>query len=236
MEPTPHLPDMCFIANAGLVLDNVFVPSVFRVPQRVPEVPHFRRWFKEQNFAVENLNSESNFEGEGDALFHPRSHDTPLLWAGYGVRSGLLSHQRLTEIFRCEVVSLRLVDQRFYHLDTCLAPLPDGGLIIDTPGMRELQIWSDSSSLQQNFEDITELALQCRFSDCQHDTEPGCAVGKAISNGEIEAERLERYRKLERELAHLDSQLDAAGRAEKKQDRRRLSKSIRNQPDKRDSE
>jgi len=129
MEPAPHLPDMCFIANAGLALDDVFVPAVFRVPQRAPEVPHFCRWFEEQDFVVENLNSELTFEGEGDALFHPRAEGTPILWAGYGVRSGLLSHRRLTEIFRCEIVSLRLVDQRFYHLDTCLAPLPDGGLM-----------------------------------------------------------------------------------------------------------
>ena len=135
---------------------------------------------------------------------------------------------------RFETSLVRAADSRGRHTTTFreMVTLPDGGLIIDTPGMRELQIWSDSSSLQQNFEDITELALQCRFSDCQHDTEPGCAVGKAISNGEIAAERLERYRKLERELTHLDSQLDAASRAEKKQKRRRFSKLIRNRRDK----
>ncbi len=129
MEPAPHLPDMCFIANAGLALDDVFVPAVFRVPQRAPEVPHFRRWLEEKDFVIETLNEELAFEGEGDALFQSRKGEAPVLWAGYGVRSGLLSHRRLTEIFRCEIVSLRLVDQRFYHLDTCLAPLPDGGLM-----------------------------------------------------------------------------------------------------------
>jgi lysine-ketoglutarate reductase/saccharopine dehydrogenase-like protein (TIGR00300 family) len=129
MEPALHLPDMCFIANAGLVLEDVFVPAVFRVPQRAPEVPHFRQWLEEQDFTMETIDGDTAFEGEGDALFHPSADDTPLLWAGYGVRSGLLSHRRITEIFRCEVVSLRLVDQRFYHLDTCLTPLPDGGLM-----------------------------------------------------------------------------------------------------------
>ena len=135
---------------------------------------------------------------------------------------------------RFETSLVRAADSRGRHTTTFreMVTQPDGGRIIDTPGMRELQIWTDSSSLQQTFEDITELALQCRFSDCQHDTEPGCAVGKAISNGEIAAERLERYRKLERELTHLDSQLDAASRAEKKQKRRRFSKLIRNRPDK----
>ncbi|MFI4861830.1 MAG: TIGR00300 family protein [Phycisphaerales bacterium JB063] len=123
VEPGEGLPDMVFTANAGLLLDDVFVPSNFRVPERDGEVPLFNRWFADRNYKIVELPPDQPFEGEGDALFHPGQ---PLLWAGYGVRSGIEAHPTLTDIFNVEVVSLRLIDQRFYHLDTCFYPLPDG--------------------------------------------------------------------------------------------------------------
>ncbi|MDX1565968.1 MAG: arginine deiminase-related protein, partial [Phycisphaeraceae bacterium] len=123
VEPAEGLPDMCFVANAGLRLDGCFVPSVFRVPQRAAEVPHFIRWFTEAGDRIKTIPEDRAFEGEGDALFHP---GRALLWAGYGVRSALLSHRDLRRLFRIEVASLRLTDERFYHLDTCFCPLPDG--------------------------------------------------------------------------------------------------------------
>ncbi len=120
------LPDMTFTANAGLVLGNTFVPSTFRFPQRQPEENYFIQWFREQGYNIVDLGEEGTFEGEGDALFQPGEQ---LLWAGYGVRSALVVHTRLCEIFDVEVISLRLVDQRFYHLDTCFAPLDDGCVV-----------------------------------------------------------------------------------------------------------
>ena len=131
VEPLPELPDMCFVANAGLLLDDVFVPSNFRVPQRAPEIPGYLRWFEQRDYKIVNLGDDCEFEGEGDALFQPvndtqQEQQVPILWAGYGCRSNLLSYTFLTEIFRCEVRPLRLMDKRFYHLDTCFTPLPDG--------------------------------------------------------------------------------------------------------------
>jgi lysine-ketoglutarate reductase/saccharopine dehydrogenase-like protein (TIGR00300 family) len=128
------LPDMVFCANAGLVLGDTFVPSAFRVPERAGEVPLFNRWFADQGFTLAPLGDDTPFEGEGDALFHP---GRPLLWAGYGVRSGIEAHPTLTERFSVEVVSLRLVDQRFYHLDTCFYPLPDGRVVYYAPAFDE---------------------------------------------------------------------------------------------------
>ena len=112
--------------------------------------------------------------------------------------------------------------------------MPDGGLIIDTPGMRELQVWLDAASLSRTFEDIEGIALRCRFSDCQHASEPGCAIKQAIDDGDLAPERLQRYWKLQRELDHFESQQDAASRAEKKLERKRFAKLIRERPDKRD--
>jgi len=81
--------------------------------------------------------------------------------------------------------------------------LPSGGVIIDTPGMRELQLWDDGDGLSGTFADIEELATQCKFTDCKHDTEPDCAVKKAIKDGSLNPKRLQSYRKMLRELKYL---------------------------------
>lgn len=83
-----------------------------------------------------------------------------------------------------------------------LLEIPEGGVIIDTPGMRELQI--ESADLSGSFADIEEFATHCRFSDCKHESEPRCAVKEAITNGQLAPERLQSYRKLQRELAYQD--------------------------------
>ncbi len=82
--------------------------------------------------------------------------------------------------------------------------LPNGGIVIDTPGMRELQLWGEEEGLKQTFEDIEELAETCRFTDCNHETEPGCAVLEAIQNGTIDLKRLESYHKLKKEFSYLE--------------------------------
>src|SRR5699024_2482476 len=81
--------------------------------------------------------------------------------------------------------------------------LPGGGLLIDTPGMRELQLWESESSLGHSFQDIEELAAQCKFRDCAHDTEPGCAIQEALADGALDQGRFSSYRKLQKELAYL---------------------------------
>jgi len=123
IEPAPGLPDMPFTANAGLVLDDVFVPARFRVPQRRPETRHFVEWFRQRGLRVVELPGQGSFEGEGDALVQPGER---LLWGGYGVRTSLDAHRQLAELLGIDVVPLRLVDERFYHLDTCFCPLPGG--------------------------------------------------------------------------------------------------------------
>ncbi len=84
-----------------------------------------------------------------------------------------------------------------------LIVLPDGGIVIDTPGMRELQVWGDEQGLKQVFDDIEELAKGCRFRDCQHRTEPGCAVRAAINDGKLDPGRFQSYLKLKKELEYL---------------------------------
>ena len=124
----PHqgLPDMVFTANAGLVLDREVVLSRFMHPERQGEEPHFKRWFEKAGFTVHELPKDLPFEGAGDALM---DRERGLLWAGYGFRSELDSHPRVAAALGVEILSLRLIDKRFYHLDTCFCPLERGFLL-----------------------------------------------------------------------------------------------------------
>ena len=88
-----------------------------------------------------------------------------------------------------------------------LVVLPGGGILVDNPGIRELHLWLADDGLQDAFADIAELAAHCRFADCGHETEPGCAVQAALADGSLAPERWESYRELERELAELEARL-----------------------------
>jgi ribosome biogenesis GTPase len=94
--------------------------------------------------------------------------------------------------------------------------LPNGGMVIDTPGMRDLQVWGDEEGLKRVFDDVETLASKCRFWDCRHENEPGCAVQEAIGNRSLEPKRLESFWKLKKELAYLaDRQTLKASAVEK---------------------
>src|SRR5207248_7885102 len=108
-----------------------------------------------------------------------------------------------------------------------LVPLPAGALLIDTPGMRELQLWADETALRATFADVAELASGCRFSDCSHEHEPGCTVRAALADGTLARERFASYTKLQRELRALEMRRDARLRAEARKEVRRFSRSLR---------
>ncbi|MES2535441.1 MAG: arginine deiminase-related protein [Pseudomonadota bacterium] len=122
----PGVPDMVFTANAGLVLGNKFILSRFRHAERQAEEPHFAKWFAEQGFEVLTLPPELPFEGAGDALL---DRSEALLWLGYGHRSDKACAPLLKSWLDVEVQPLKLVNERFYHLDTCFCPLAGGYLL-----------------------------------------------------------------------------------------------------------
>jgi lysine-ketoglutarate reductase/saccharopine dehydrogenase-like protein (TIGR00300 family) len=130
VTPAKGWPDMVFTANAGLVLGDKAVVSRFYHPERQGEEPYFKEWFADNGFTVYELPKDLPFEGAGDALF---DREGCWLWAGYGFRSELDSHPYLAEWLNTEVVSLRLIDERFYHLDTCFCPLNGGYLLYYPP-------------------------------------------------------------------------------------------------------
>ena len=126
VTPQKGLPDMVFTANAGLVLGKNVVLSRFLHKERQGEEPYFKQWFEENGYTVNELPKDLPFEGAGDALL---DREGRWLWAGYGFRSELDSHPYLAKWLDIEVVSLRLIDDRFYHLDTCFCPLANGYLL-----------------------------------------------------------------------------------------------------------
>ncbi|MFN8621548.1 MAG: ribosome small subunit-dependent GTPase A [Chloroflexota bacterium] len=141
---------------------------------------------------------------------------TVCLLGSSGVGKSTLANALLGET-RQLVRAERSDDSRGRHTTTAreLFPLPGGALLIDTPGLRSVGLWDDAGSLDSAFDDVARLAAECRFSDCRHEGEPGCAVRAAIADGELAEERLESHRKLERELRSRELREDvAAARAE----------------------
>jgi len=141
---------------------------------------------------------------------------TAVLIGSSGVGKSTLVN-RFAGAERMAVKETRVDDDEGRHTTSHreLIELPGGGLVIDTPGIRELQLW-DSGGMDEAFADVEDLAAACRFNDCSHSTEPGCAVNAALASGELTQERYESWRKLQRELRAIAVRSDARLRREEK--------------------
>jgi ribosome biogenesis GTPase / thiamine phosphate phosphatase len=166
-------------------------------------------------------------EGVEDLRRHLTGNRTVALLGSSGVgKSSIINRLLGEEHFRIGDVRS---DGRGRHTTTHreLVPVPGGGVIVDTPGLRELQLWESDGGLDQAFADVAELVAQCRFSDCEHRTEPGCAIKSALADGSLASERWESYLKLQRELARLESKLDPKLRSEQRKKWAAVTKSHR---------
>jgi ribosome biogenesis GTPase len=132
---------------------------------------------------------------------------------------------------RQQTTDVRADDQRGRHTTTMreLLVTPNGALLIDSPGMRSIGMWEIEAGLADTFADIAAIALDCRFNDCTHGNEPGCAVRRAINAGELPASRLDSQLKLARESAALAARIDPEARARHRARWRALHKSVRHQ-------
>jgi len=175
------------------------------------------------------VHAVSNLTGEGLDELGPYFADgrTIAVLGSSGVGKSTLVN-RLAGSDLQAVAEVR-ADGRGRHTTTRreLVSLPGGGLVLDTPGMRELALWDASGGVEGVFEDVGVLAARCRFPDCAHETEPGCAVRAALEDGSLDAERLAGYRKLEGELRHLELKTDKRARAEERKKRRAFARSRR---------
>lgn len=128
-----------------------------------------------------------------------------------------------------KVSTIREDDAKGRHTTTHreLVVLPSGACLIDTPGMRELQLWDQGDSLNASFSDIEQLTENCRFRDCKHKNEPGCAVLQAVEEGALEAARLTSFFKLQRELAYIEKKANTDAQLAEKRKWKQISKSIK---------
>ncbi|AOT70894.1 ribosome small subunit-dependent GTPase A [Geosporobacter ferrireducens] len=125
--------------------------------------------------------------------------------------------------------AIRAGDDRGKHTTTYreLHVLPGGGVIIDTPGMRELQLWGSEEGIQEAFEDIEEIAGNCRFKDCSHEKEPGCAIQEALSEGALDESRWLSYKKLQKEILFLQGKQELQVRLAAKKSHKAQNKNLR---------
>ena len=138
LEPAAGLPDLVFTANAGVVDGDVFVPSLFRHPERQGETPHDVAWFAAHDYRVTPLEGTEPFEGAGDVLPFgggPGAAHGPVLVAGYRMRSTVGAHTRLAALLGVPVRTVELIDERYYHVDLVFCPLDERRALIAPQGL-----------------------------------------------------------------------------------------------------
>jgi len=128
IEPQKGLPDMVFTANAGLIYRNQIVLSHFRHEERRGEIPHFKKWFEDHDYATRDFPRKRFFEGHGDALWMGEN-----LICGHGLRSSEAGVKTAARMAEKDPVILKLINEHYYHLDTCFCPIPEKNLILYYP-------------------------------------------------------------------------------------------------------
>lgn len=190
----------------ALVYDSGAVPIILLNKADLCDDPEARLQDAEKiaiGTPVYLFSAKQDFDPE-DLLGHLPAGTTAVLVGSSGVGKSTIINRLLGETRQATGdVSHAVGKGRHTTTSRELILLPNGGMIIDTPGMRELQLLADDDDLDTVFEDIEALATDCRFSDCEHDTEPGCAIKQAIDNGTLDPDRFRSYQKLQKEIAYI---------------------------------
>src|SRR6266513_5285639 len=153
---------------------------------------------------------------------------TLVLLGSSGVGKSTIANRLLGHAVQ-EVQPVRESDSRGRHTTTAreMFTLPGGALLMDTPGLREMQLWDANEGISQTFAEIEAFAACCRFTNCTHGREPGCAVQAAIQTGALDLGRLENWRKVQRELEFLERKIDPEARQNERQRIKRLMRGVR---------
>ena len=166
-------------------------------------------------------------QGLDELRGHLRAGTTAAILGSSGVGKSTLVNALLGED-RQATAAVRGSDSRGRHTTTHreLFELPGGALLVDTPGIRALEVLGAEEGVDEAFDDVNDIAATCRFSDCNHDTEPGCAIRAALAAGSLTQERLASHQKLERELARVARDGDPRARAEHRRPSKIINKSV----------
>jgi N-dimethylarginine dimethylaminohydrolase len=148
VEQQPGVPDMTFTANAGIAMGRRFIPANFRYPEREAEEPYFIEWFRDRGYEVTPVHRPHYWEGEGDVL--PAGDR---VFGGYRFRTEERAFDHLDEIMEREIVRLELVDERFYHLDTCFCPLGGGRAMYYPPAFSP----DSRACIERSFDDLVAV-------------------------------------------------------------------------------
>lgn len=180
------------LSKADLCEDNSFIEAQIKTMREIAKEIAVHAVSAKAEMGIEELNQ---YRTEGMTI---------ALIGSSGVGKSTLIN-RLLGFDKQKVKEVREHDDRGQHTTRHreLILLPDGGLVLDTPGMRELQLWDAEAGVQSTFDDIKTLATKCQFNDCKHQSEPNCAVQAAVKNKDLEVDRLENYLKLHAELHQL---------------------------------
>ena len=155
-------------------------------------------------------------------------HNTNVIVGSSGVGKSTLVNSLFGEI-KVKTQGIRDDDDKGKHTTTSryLFLMPFGGMMIDTPGMRELQLWGNDEGMEKQFEDIEELKLQCKFTNCNHNAEPGCAIQLGLKNGSLDNDHWNSYLKMKKELEFLQAKMDKGLQSERKNKWKKIHKTAK---------
>lgn len=195
------------------------------LPQRLLEVESIA-----MGVPIVSLSAAQNQGLEGLQSYLQPGQTIALLGSS-GVGKSTIANQLKGETVQA-VQAVRMGDDRGKHTTTHrqLIPLPSGALMIDTPGMRELQLWAGTEGLPETFSDIETLAEHCHFRNCQHEKEPDCAIQQALVDGTLDRKRFLNYQKLQREAQHLARKQDQRASLVEKERWKKIHKAQRDRP------
>jgi N-dimethylarginine dimethylaminohydrolase len=179
LHPEPGAPDMVFLGHGALVHHGLAAVSSFHHAQRQCETPYLRNWLIAHGFLLWETPRETAFEGEGDISFNDEGTE---LWAAHGVRTCRSSHSHVADAWHVPVRSLHLVDPRFYHLDTCFAPL-HGGFLLYYPGAFDA---ASQKLIEAHYEPSKRIAVS--EVDATRMACSALNIGRALFTGEVSKE------------------------------------------------